>query len=312
MFVTIHWNKLVLVAVMLCAGHADSQQYGGRGQRMWRGGDSGPVQTEGGVLVNEDTVRTARETLPHVTETPNWTNSAGFQKDVFTFARIIYKSPGRPSFVGWVNDYPDSDLNLSFRLHQLTSMKVDPDGRVLKLSDPALFSYPFIFAAQAGGMELLDEEVTVLRRYLKNGGVFWADDFWGTRDWEHFKAQMARVLPDQIFQELTMEHQIFHCVFNFKGPMNSLQTPSIHFWRRNRDLYDPGATTSTPRGAGSDEMHVRAWLDGRKRVQVLATYNCDDGDGWEREAENEDFFHQFSETRAYPLAINVVFYIMTH
>ena len=123
----------------------------GQGRRGGRGGfgwwdDAAPfIRTEGGVLVNEDTVRTARETLSHSTGSPNWTNSPGFEKDVFTFTRIIYQpntSPGVrrvPGPVRWVNDYPDSDLNLSFRLQQLTSMKVDPDGRVLKLTDPTQF-----------------------------------------------------------------------------------------------------------------------------------------------------------------------------
>src|SRR5258708_5586868 len=86
---------------------------GGRGG--FGGGDSGPlVRTEGGVMVNEDTVRTARETTPHSTETPNWTNAAGFEADGFAFTRIIFKSAGvRGGGVGawgWLNDYPDSDL----------------------------------------------------------------------------------------------------------------------------------------------------------------------------------------------------------
>jgi len=142
--------------------------------------ETGPiVRTEGGHLVNQDTVRTARETAPQVMVTPNWTNTAGFEPDTFTFARIIFKSPGRPALMGWLNDYPDADLNLSFRLQQLTSMKVDPDARVLKLTEGSLADYPFIFAAQPGAMELTDEEAVVLRKYLLNGGVFWADDFLG-------------------------------------------------------------------------------------------------------------------------------------
>jgi len=36
------------------------------------------------------------------------------------------------------------------------------------------------------------------------------------------------------------------------------------------------------------------------------------GDGWEREGENTEYFHTFSETRAYPFAVNIVFYLMTH
>jgi len=94
--------------------------------------------------------------------------------------------------------------------------------------------------------------------------------------------------------------------------MNKLQSPSIHFWRRNYNPDDPTAMVSGPRGPGSEEMHVRAWLDDNKRIMILATHNCDNGDGWEREAENPDYFHLFSETRAYPLAINALFYIMTH
>jgi len=40
--------------------------------------------------------------------------------------------------------------------------------------------------------------------------------------------------------------------------------------------------------------------------------NCDNGDGWEREGEDDGFFHEFSEKRAYPLGINIIFYLMTH
>src|SRR5262245_23070127 len=77
-------------------------QYRRWADRPFLRGDEGPmVRTEGGEWVNEDTVRTARETAPQVTSTPNWTNLAGFETDVFTFARIIFKSPGRPSVVGW-------------------------------------------------------------------------------------------------------------------------------------------------------------------------------------------------------------------
>ncbi len=45
---------------------------------------------------------------------------------------------------------------------------------------------------------------------------------------------------------------------------------------------------------------------------VFACYNTDNGDGWEREGEDEVFFRHFSEAIAYPLAINVIFYAMTH
>src|SRR5438477_12173667 len=108
---------LLALPVILCFA-----QYRDRGRFRFWNDNAGPiVQTEGGTLVNEDTVRTARETAAYSVDWPAWTNPPVFAQDVFTFARIVFKSrPGRPSWAGWINDYPDGDLNLSYRLQQLT------------------------------------------------------------------------------------------------------------------------------------------------------------------------------------------------
>ena len=45
---------------------------------------------------------------------------------------------------------------------------------------------------------------------------------------------------------------------------------------------------------------------------VIACHNTDNGDGWEREGEDDYFFHRFSENIAFPLGINIIFYAMTH
>jgi len=312
-------RKLVLLTalVTLSLGLALAQ-YRNR-ERGWRGfwGDdsAGPmIRTEGGVLVNEDTVRTARETVAHSTDTPTWTNEPGFDKDVFTFTRIIFKSsPGRPGRFGWINDYPDSDLNLSYRLQQLTSLKVDPDGRVLKLTDPALFSAPMIHMAKPGRMVLREEEALALRKYLFAGGTLMADDFWGADEWDNFEEQMKQVLPGRSWVELPMEHPLFHCVFDLKVPKNKLQVPFI---RAGLSSLDPSSPNfgNTAQFAGEDmkEMHVRAWLDDRQRLMIITTHNTNNGDGWEREAEDEGYFREYSENRAYPLGINIIFYVMTH
>ncbi|HWX19846.1 MAG TPA: DUF4159 domain-containing protein [Candidatus Binatia bacterium] len=289
---------------------------GGGGRRGWGWSDNnGPfVQTEGGDEVNQDTVRTARETASHSTGTPNWTNPPGFEKDVFTFTRVIYKYNGRPgpSWLGWINDYPDSDLNLSYRLQQLTSMRVDPDARVLKLTSPDLSDFPFIYMVKPGRMELREEEVPILRKYLRNGGALMADDFWGDREWDNFEKEINRVLPGQTWTELPMDHPIFHSVFDLRRNKNALQVPSIHIWERRR-YYGDGAEAVTYRG-GEDtkDVHVRAWLDDKQRIMVIATHNTDNGDGWEREGEDVEYFRTFSEQRAYPLAINILFYLMSH
>ncbi|MGH7972861.1 MAG: DUF4159 domain-containing protein [Limisphaerales bacterium] len=303
---------------------------GALAQRRWwggypGGGDTGYTHTEENVAVNVDKVRTAREIAEHSTETPNWTNPAGFDKDVFTFARIIYRRAAdgprissTSSVIGWITDFPDSDLNLSYRIQQVTSIRTDPDGRVLRLTDPVLFDYPWIYMVEPGGLELRPEEMLILRKYLENGGVLMADDFWGKKQWDNFERNIKLVLPQREFVELDMTNELFHCVFNLNVPKNSLQTPNYRqginslipgsrdygiTWERYHDDYDR---------QGARDMHVRAIFDERGRIMVIAMHNCDNGDGWEREGEEDGFFHEFSEKRAYPLAINTIFYLMTH
>jgi hypothetical protein len=314
-------RRLLIIAALLMAAGISLAQWGGR----WRDNIGPIVVTEGrdgerGVEVDERTVKTAREIASHSTDTPVWTNTPGFEKDAVSFVRIIYKYGTGPrisrsaSHWGWITDYPDSDLNLSFRLQQVTSMRTDPDGRVLHLTDPALKDYPWIYMVEPGRLELRDEEVPILRNYLANGGVLWADDFWGWKQWDNFEYEMNRVLPGRKFEELPMEHPIFHSVFDIRVPKNKLQTPNSAQGARSLVPGSPwfGKTWERHDNEECVEMHVRAMFDDKGRIMIIATHNCDNGDGWEREGEDDGFFHEFSEKRAYPLAVNVIFYLMTH
>ncbi len=275
-----------------------AQQPGG-----WAGGDPWYPEYE--------TCRTAREVPSHSTDIPNWTNNAAFASDVFTFARVRYTRMewARWGAGHWWSDFPDSDLNLSFRLQQVTSLKVDPNGRVLNLPDNELADYPWIYMVEPGRLQLKSDEVSRLRKYLLNGGFLMADDFWAQPQWDQFEREIKRVLPEREFVELPMEHPIFHCVFNFKGSKNDLQTPNLVTGRRAKET---GITWEYHEGEECIDMHVRAILDDKGRIMVIATHNCDNGDGWEREGEDDYFFHEFSEKRAYPLGINIIFYSMTH
>jgi hypothetical protein len=232
---------------------------------------------------------------------PDWEVDEHFKKDVFTFVRIKYDSGrwGRGGG-GWATDFPDSDLNFPFRLQQLTSMRVDPNYKVLELTDPALFNYPFIYLIEPGRMTLSEPEVRALRRYLLNGGFLMVDDFWGEDEWENLADEMKRVFPDREPQELPLEHPIFHCVYDLK---EKPQVPSIHAWLgsgRSYERWDAG------------EVHFRALFDDNGRMMSIICHNTDLGDGWEREGEHEGYFHEYSEKKAYPMGINIVVYAMTH
>lgn len=269
---------------------------------------------------------------------PNWEPDKEFSDDVFTFVRIRYSSGygggfpsaalgaspqarperGRGSGVpreyggrfgrgfsggGWATDYPDSDLNFSYRLHQLTSMEVNPDGLVLDLTDPRLFDYPFIYIVEPGRLVFSEEEVKNLRRYLLNGGFLMVDDFWGQAEWYNFYREIKRVFGDREPVELALDHPIFHAVFELK---EKPQIPSIGVALAGRAY---GITWERP---DAREVHFKAIYDDKGRMMAIICHNTDLGDGWEREGENEWYFREFSEKKAYPLGINIVFYAMTH
>jgi hypothetical protein len=260
---------------------------------------------EGGYMSNG--VRTAREIPSHSTGTPVWTNPNGFTKDAFTFARIRYSNGYRGGYygggAGWTTDLPDSDLNLSYRLQQMTSIKVDPDGRILDLTDPDLGDFPWIYIVEPGGLTFSNEEVVALRKYLLNGGFLMFDDFWGEAAWANVAEEMKKVFPDRSFSELPIEHPLYSCVFQIKAKG---QVPNV---RTGEDSKHDGRTWERE---DAKTVHHRVLYDDKGRMMVFAAHNTDNGDGWEREGEYEYYFKNFSEKIAYPLGINVIFYVMTH
>src|SRR5262249_48309163 len=75
----------------------------------------------------------------------DWEVDPHFKRDVFTFVRVQYDTNSGRSGNGrepWNTDAPDSDDNFSYRLQQMTSMKVQPHGKTLRLTDEELFDYP--------------------------------------------------------------------------------------------------------------------------------------------------------------------------
>jgi hypothetical protein len=160
---------------------------------------------------------------------PQWEIDQDFKKDVFTFVRVRY-SDGYGRGWGrrggkWRTDYPDSDLNFSLRLQQLTALKVNPDPIVLDLTDPELFDYPFLYMIEPGNLLFEEAEVTALRRYCNNGGFLMVDDFWGDEEYLNFYHQIKRVFPEREPEEVPLEHEIFQCVYPLK---EKPQVPSIH------------------------------------------------------------------------------------
>lgn len=132
------------------------------------------------------------------------------------------------------------------------------------------------------------------------------DDFWGDSEWENCAEQMKRVFPNKPFEELKMDHPVYHCVFEIKSKG---QVPNVDVGMNSEFN---GVTWEYNHDGDTQTVHHRGISDDKGRLMVIACHNTDNGDGWEREGESDYYFHNFSEKIAYPLGINIIFYAMTH
>ena len=238
---------------------------------------------------------------------PTWDTPAHMPQDVFTFCRVQYQSPNDGQWVRWSTDFPDADRNFSFRLQQLTSMQVNPEPASVTLRDrEALKKFPFLYMVETGFMSLSDQEIENLRFYLLNGGFLMLDDSWGDHQWFHIKDTMELVFPDRNFEELDIEHPIFHTVFDIE---ELPQVPSIGVALAGKK---DGITHEADKGPNTETPYYRAYYDDEGRMCCLMCHNTDLGDGWEREGVDPWYFREFAEKLSFPMGINIVVYAMSH
>ena len=187
----------------------------------------------------------------------------------------------------------------------VTSLKVRPGLNFIDITAKQMNDYPFVYLAAAGRVVFTGEQITDLRNYLLNGGFLMADDFWGDLQWEHFREQMRRVLPDHEPVEIALDHRIFHTVFDFK---REPQIPSVGAYFSTMQSWDPGWDY----GEKGHDPRYFAIYDGKQRMIALICHNNHYGDGWEHEGDDPSYFDKFSEPMGYPMLINILVYTMSH
>jgi Domain of unknown function (DUF4159) len=225
----------------------------------------------------------------------------------FMFCRIMFRQARDGDGAGWSVDYPRADVNLSFRLSELTTTSVSRDATgdfnhiVIQLTDPQLFRCPFIMMTEVGAAYFDQEEAKQLREYLLRGGFLWADDFWGEYAWEHWATELQKVLPSgYAIKDLSMDHPLFHVLYDVK---DLPQIPSINYY-----FGSGGDTSERP---DSRVPHARGIEDANGNLMMLITHNTDFGDAFEREGDNREYFDRFAGP-GYAVGIDTVLYAMTH
>jgi len=228
----------------------------------------------------------------------------------FHFCRLVY-SPARggPGGGSWRTDWPRADINMSIRLSELTKTRVSftsggaPNHLLVEPTSDELFQCPFVIMAAPGSSAFSDEDAARLREYLEKGGFLWADDFWGTYQWEQWESQIRKVFPATSHPIVDM--RLDHPISNAQYVITEIpQIPNIGYWTRS------GGDTSE-RGYDSEVPSARYIADGSGRVMVFMTHNTDISDSWEREADDPSYFYTFGP-KGYAFGINVLLYAMTH
>lgn len=165
-----------------------------------------------------------------------------------TIAQLQYDGGG-----DWYAN-PSGVPNLLRQIRERTGVPVTLDAARTRLTDPLLWTYPFLYMTGHGNVRFSEEEVALLRRYLLEGGFLHVDDNYGLD--ESFRREIRRVFPDRQLQELPADHPVFHAFYSFPDGL-----PKVH---RHEG--------TTPRAYGIFE---------RGRLVLFYSYESDLGNGWE-------------------------------
>ncbi len=224
----------------------------------------------------------------------------GFPREYY-FSRAVYSGYGggfRRGGSRWAMDYPKADqIFLSFIDRLLPNLDAYEREHPIRLDDPELRRFPFLYMLEVGSMALSQPEIEGLRDYLLAGGFLVIDDFWGTRQWANWEYEIQQVLPGYETVDLTLDHPIFTAFYEITG---ILQVPNVNNGIRGGPTYQSDGYVPMVKGIHDDNG----------RLMVIINWNTDLGDAWEW-ADNPRYPLKYS-TYAYEMGVNFIVYAMSH
>ena len=165
-----------------------------------------------------------------------------------TIARVHYEGGG-----DWYAN-PSSLPNLLGEISERSAIRTAERPVEVRLTDPDLPDYPYLYLTGHGNISLSDREVEALRRHLQGGGFLHADDNYGLDS--SFRREIARVFPNESLTDVPLDHPVYRIRYT-----NPDGLPKIH-------EHD-----------GLPAQGLGIFVDGR--LAVFYTYQSVLGDGWE-------------------------------
>jgi hypothetical protein len=202
----------------------------------------------------------------------------------------------------WMMDWPDAEEHFSTGVQRLT--RIDTGAPIhMRLTDPRLFQYPWMYATQTGWWGLTEAEILSLREYLLRGGYLVVDDFWGPEQWEIFRETMDRVLPGRAITDLSEGDPVMHVLYDIQDKDRTFIPGSRHLRR------GAGGRTVIEQPPGTSPAW-RAMFDDKNHMIVAVNFNTDVADAWEFADVPE--YPEAMTTLAYRYGINYLIYALTH
>ncbi|MDE0034838.1 MAG: DUF4159 domain-containing protein [Deltaproteobacteria bacterium] len=132
------------------------------------------------------------------------------QRIQFVFAQVRYRG-------GDWDPRPRAVTPLMEELMRRTSVTAALERRVVRLTDPELFSFPFLYMAGKYDFQpFSEEEVLNLRRFLSFGGFLLADNTLGQLGYgfdRRFRAEIQRVLPGREMRKVSLTHALLRSYY---------------------------------------------------------------------------------------------------
>ena len=213
----------------------------------------------------------------------------------FYFTRGVYTSPWRRN-LSWRTDFPKADRQLMAAVNTLVDMSASERENAVRLDDPLLRRFPFLYMLEIEGMSLTPPEVEGLGNYLRAGGFLVVDDFWGAYAFDDLAREMRRVLPEYSIAEIPPDHPIFNTVYRIE---EVIQVPAFGNYYGGRTWERDGY-----------EAFARGIFDDKGRLMVVINGNTDLGDAWEW-FERPEYPLRFSSF-AVQMGVNFIVYSMSH